>query len=234
VTLVTLTDRDEGEHTFWGDGLALFSACCYGAYCSLLKYKIRDENQVNMPMFFGYVGLFNMLILWPVIIVLHYTGIEPFELPSLQIVLYLTINGLIGTVVSGMYRERKFRIFSPISIFLVVLFFTACEKEKKNANGIDDAVLFRFTMVVINLLHIGFGWHAGIVADGSAGHHRGSRSAKERVQNIVCYWWRTSYLRVSRRQLSPSSCISCFYFYRFFFSNLSRCSLGLQDSSFRL
>jgi solute carrier family 35 protein F5 len=95
-------DRDEGTRGVLGDILALVSAVFYGAYCSLLKYKIKDENQVNMPMFFGYVGIFNMVVMLPGLIILHFTGIEPFEAPSLQIVLYLTANGLIGTVVSGL------------------------------------------------------------------------------------------------------------------------------------
>eukprot|EP01122_Echinamoeba_exundans_P013430 TRINITY_DN5863_c0_g2_i1.p1 TRINITY_DN5863_c0_g2~~TRINITY_DN5863_c0_g2_i1.p1 ORF type:complete len:445 (-),score=65.85 TRINITY_DN5863_c0_g2_i1:744-2078(-) len=102
IVLVSISDNDEGTQTLWGDALALTGAVFYGAYCSLLRVKIRDEKQVNMPMFFGFVGFFNMVLLWPFLILLHYTGIEKFEVPSLQVTVMLTINGLIGTVVSDL------------------------------------------------------------------------------------------------------------------------------------
>ena len=35
-----------------------------------------------MQLFFGLVGLFNILFLWPIGLILHFTGAETFELPS--------------------------------------------------------------------------------------------------------------------------------------------------------
>ena len=35
-----------------------------------------------MQLFFGLVGLFNILFLWPLGVILHYTGAEPFEWPT--------------------------------------------------------------------------------------------------------------------------------------------------------
>ncbi|KAL8694487.1 MAG: hypothetical protein Q9218_000900 [Villophora microphyllina] len=43
-----------------GDALALLSAVLYGIYTTVMKKKIGDEARVNMPLFFGFVGLFNM------------------------------------------------------------------------------------------------------------------------------------------------------------------------------
>ena len=64
-----------------GDALALGSAVLYGLYTVYMKKKVGDEGQVDMLMFFGFVGAINMLILWPCFFVLHYTGIEEFEMP---------------------------------------------------------------------------------------------------------------------------------------------------------
>lgn len=50
--------------------------------------------------FSGFVGLFNLLLLWPGFLLLHYTGFEAFELPSQLVWTYILINGLIGTVLS--------------------------------------------------------------------------------------------------------------------------------------
>jgi solute carrier family 35 protein F5 len=65
-----------------GDCLALSSAVFYSLYVILLKVKIRQESRINMQLFFGFVGLFNILFLWPIGLVLHLTGVERFELPS--------------------------------------------------------------------------------------------------------------------------------------------------------
>ena len=64
-----------------GDAMALLSAVLYGVYAVLMKKRIGDERRISMPVFFGLVGLFNVLLLWPGFLVLHFTGVEPFELP---------------------------------------------------------------------------------------------------------------------------------------------------------
>ena len=64
-----------------GDGLALLSAVFYALYVILLKVKIKEESRIDMQLFFGFVGVFNMLMLWPFGVVLHLTGAEKMELP---------------------------------------------------------------------------------------------------------------------------------------------------------
>ncbi|KAH7880600.1 uncharacterized protein C8R40DRAFT_1080972 [Lentinula edodes] len=65
-----------------GDSLALFSAVFYALYVILLKVRIRSESRIDMKMFFGFVGLFNIILCWPIGVILHLTGIERFELPT--------------------------------------------------------------------------------------------------------------------------------------------------------
>lgn len=84
----------------FGDFLALMSAMFYGCYTVLLKVRIQNESRVNMSLFFGFVGLFNLVLLWPMFGVLHWTGIEPFELPSdTKVIWMIGINAIIGTFV---------------------------------------------------------------------------------------------------------------------------------------
>lgn len=64
-----------------GDGMAFFSAIIYGLYVTVMKRRVGDEDRVNMPLFFGLVGVLNLLLLWPGFFLLHWTGIEPFEWP---------------------------------------------------------------------------------------------------------------------------------------------------------
>ena len=65
-----------------GDFLALTSAIFYALYVTLLKVRIRSESRVDMQLFFGFVGLFNILACWLLGVLLHLIGAEPFELPT--------------------------------------------------------------------------------------------------------------------------------------------------------
>ncbi|KAF4779699.1 hypothetical protein HER10_EVM0005943 [Colletotrichum scovillei] len=60
-----------------GDLMAFVSAIIYGLYVTVMKRRVGNEDRVNMPLFFGLVGLFNLVFLWPVFFILHFTGMEP-------------------------------------------------------------------------------------------------------------------------------------------------------------
>lgn len=65
-----------------GDSMAALSAMLYGVYTVVMKRQVGDESAVDMTLFFGLVGLINTVLLWPGFILLHFTGIEPFGLPT--------------------------------------------------------------------------------------------------------------------------------------------------------
>ena len=71
-----------GEYSLLGDGLALLSALFYAIYVILLKVRIRSESRIDMQLFFGFVGLFNIIACWPIGVILHLTGVERFEPPA--------------------------------------------------------------------------------------------------------------------------------------------------------
>lgn len=93
ISTVDLSDEDNDENRgrfphksqsqiAIGDAMAFGSAVMYGIYTVVMKKRIGNEDRVNMPLFFGLVGLFNVIFLWPGFLVLHFTGVETFELPS--------------------------------------------------------------------------------------------------------------------------------------------------------
>uniref|UniRef100_UPI00398E3C37 solute carrier family 35 member F5-like isoform X4 n=1 Tax=Pristiophorus japonicus TaxID=55135 RepID=UPI00398E3C37 len=107
---------------------SLTGAVLYAVYIVMIKRKVDREDKLDIPMFFGdrrlrwrtggsvgprhqclplvivgsqgFVGLFNLLLLWPGFFLLHYTGFEAFEFPTKTVWMYILINGLIGTVLS--------------------------------------------------------------------------------------------------------------------------------------
>ncbi|KAF7307021.1 hypothetical protein MIND_00495100 [Mycena indigotica] len=84
--------EDLAPRPIWGDALALVSAIFYACYVILLKVRIRSESRIDMQQFFGYVGLFNILLCWPIALLLHVTGIETIQLPSRDATAALLIN----------------------------------------------------------------------------------------------------------------------------------------------
>ncbi|PBK77191.1 hypothetical protein ARMSODRAFT_949091 [Armillaria solidipes] len=89
VLLVSVSDSSESvasdeiaPHAILGDTLALISAVFYALYVILLKVRIKSESRIDMQLFFGFVGLFNILACWPIGILLHVTGVETLEWPS--------------------------------------------------------------------------------------------------------------------------------------------------------
>lgn len=74
-----------------GDGMALLSALLYGVYAVMMKSRIGDERRISMPLFFGLVGAFNVCLTWPGFIILHFTGVEAFELPPTGRVLAIVL-----------------------------------------------------------------------------------------------------------------------------------------------
>jgi solute carrier family 35 protein F5 len=83
-------DNDENRGNFphksqgqiaLGDAMAFGSAVMYGIYTVVMKKRVGNEDRVSMPLFFGLVGFFNVLILWPGFLIFHFTGFEKFGLP---------------------------------------------------------------------------------------------------------------------------------------------------------
>lgn len=101
VALVSLSSMDSpDEKGVAGSLWSLAGAMLYAVYIVLIKRRVDREDKLDIPMFFGFVGLFNLLLLWPGFLLLHYTGFEAFELPSQLVWTYILINGLVGTVLS--------------------------------------------------------------------------------------------------------------------------------------
>ncbi|KAF8936934.1 hypothetical protein BGZ58_003491 [Dissophora ornata] len=114
-----LKDPKAPSAPLFGDFLALLSAMFYGCYTVLLKVRIKNESRVNMSLFFGFVGLFNLVLLWPMFGVLHWTGVEPFELPSdTKVIWMIGVNAIVGTFVSDYLWLLSMLMTSPLVVTL--------------------------------------------------------------------------------------------------------------------
>ncbi|KAI1395929.1 hypothetical protein F4819DRAFT_476899 [Hypoxylon fuscum] len=99
-----------------GDAMAFFSAVVYGLYVVVMKIRIGNEERVNMPLFFGLVGCFNVVFLWPLFFILHWTGIEPFELPPDGKIWSIIMLNSISSFVSDMSWAYAMLLTTPLVV----------------------------------------------------------------------------------------------------------------------
>jgi len=107
-------EREKGEETLVGDLLTLLGAAFFAAYTVSLKFWVGRDERINMPMFFGFVGIFNIVVGIPCLLFLHLTKIEPFSIPSPRTFGLLTLNGSLGTVLSDYLWARSVLLTTPV------------------------------------------------------------------------------------------------------------------------
>ena len=108
--LIALSDWDTSSETVYGDFFALGGAVSYSLYCIFISKK---SNLVNLPHMFAFVGLINFLFLMPFFLVLNYTGLETFEFPDGEVLGFLLLNGLFGTVLSDVLWAFSVKYLNP-------------------------------------------------------------------------------------------------------------------------
>lgn len=122
VLCVTLNDEPQtsGSTPFrvvlLGDMLALLSALCYGVYSILLKLKVKDDSRIDMRLFFGFVGVFNIVFLWPSLLVVHYLKLETFELPPSGDVWFVILFNCMISFLADFLWARAMLLTSPLTV----------------------------------------------------------------------------------------------------------------------
>ncbi|KAJ9142791.1 Vacuolar membrane protein [Pleurostoma richardsiae] len=99
-----------------GDAMALFSAMVYGLYVTVMKRRVGSEDRVDMSLFFGLVGLFNVLLLWPGFFILHFTGIETFQMPPTGKIWAIIMINSVASFVSDVSWAYAMLLTTPLVV----------------------------------------------------------------------------------------------------------------------
>ncbi|KAJ5496755.1 hypothetical protein N7463_008742 [Penicillium fimorum] len=99
-----------------GDAMAAFSAIMYGLYTVVMKKQVGDESRVNMPLFFGLVGFFNIILLWPGFFIMHWTGMETFSLPETSRVWFIILSNALASFVSDIAWAYAMLLTTPLIV----------------------------------------------------------------------------------------------------------------------
>lgn len=122
VICVTLNDDPQTSESssfkaiLTGDILALLGALFYGIFSIVLKYKVKEDSRVDMKLFFGFVGVFNIVIFWPSIVVANYFGFETFELPPNGKIWSIIIFNCFISFLADFLWARAMLLTSPLTV----------------------------------------------------------------------------------------------------------------------
>ena len=79
-------------------------------YILLLKKAVGSESNIDFPLFLGYIGVINTVCFWPILVLLHYTGVETFQVPDNSTVLIiLGLNMLITFSSDYLYLQAMLK-----------------------------------------------------------------------------------------------------------------------------
>ncbi|CAO2839892.1 unnamed protein product [Amaranthus hypochondriacus] len=106
--IVSLGDSETGKSVIssnpvFGDILSLSSAGLYSVYITLIRKKFPDDeksDQVSMAQFLGFLGFFNLIIFFPVMLLLHLTQLESFTTFTWKQFSLIVGKGLLDNVLS--------------------------------------------------------------------------------------------------------------------------------------
>ncbi|RLN71816.1 hypothetical protein BBJ29_004859 [Phytophthora kernoviae] len=98
----TLANDSSGgiSEGFWGDVCALIGAIMYGVYTTAIRKYIPDDAGMSVSLFFGFVGLFSLVILAIFVIIFNYSGVESLHNLTWEIVGLLFVQGLLNNVLA--------------------------------------------------------------------------------------------------------------------------------------
>ncbi|RAL68401.1 hypothetical protein DID88_007132 [Monilinia fructigena] len=99
-----------------GDIMAFGSAVMYGLYAVVMKKRCGNEDRVDMPLFFGLVGLFNVIFLWPGFLILHFSGVEKFELPPTSKIWLIVLLNSLSSFVSDYCWAYAMLLTTPLVV----------------------------------------------------------------------------------------------------------------------
>lgn len=159
-----------------GDVLALMSAAASGVYMVLLPVCVPEGEAVHMASLFGMMGLVCTLALLPLFPLLHFGGVESFELPPTRsATITLLVNAATSTVLPDMLLAKAIMMTSPLvatlGLSLMIPFSVFADYVRGLANLSPQFFVGTFAIFV--------GFILEIMAEETPGANEADEAAKE-------------------------------------------------------
>jgi len=97
-----------------GDFFVIIGAIFYSIYAVLFKHFSEKHGEAfNVMEVFGYQGLYNFILLPFLLIILHFLGIEIFEIPSYQQIITIFTNAVASSICCDLLQTYSIVLLSP-------------------------------------------------------------------------------------------------------------------------
>lgn len=112
VVLIAYEDNGIPEaKAYKGDILALCGAFFYAVYSIILKQKRHSDDILHL---FGLIGIINTVIFLPGLLLLNYSGIEPFVFPYTLVFGYFLLAAMTSSVILDVLLAISIRFLNPV------------------------------------------------------------------------------------------------------------------------
>lgn len=125
VCIIAFTDQRESSSSnhFLGDIFGVIGACSLALYSVLFTKLIPKsmEDRVSFVNILGIIGIVSLLLFWPFLIVFHFSGIENFQLPSMEVTGIMTVNVIFAYLLFDYWWGRAILLLGPLLVNTAVM-----------------------------------------------------------------------------------------------------------------
>lgn len=163
VVLIGIPEFRSSDNRMMGNLFAIIGAILYGIYSVFLKRVAIDESRLSMPLIFAFGGLYTLLFAWPILLALHWSGVETLELPSdNKTAAFLVFNVIFGGLIPNYLWNVAFVCTSPLVVAIGISFniplTLVVETIKDNKNLFDyrfgAGICVVIGFIIVNLSNI--------------------------------------------------------------------------------
>jgi solute carrier family 35 protein F5 len=115
-TSIASSDDFEIVDTAQGYIMAVSAAACFGLFSCLFKKWIQDDKYGGVV--FGTFGLISLVLGIPLVIVCHFTGLQPLSTPCWQAALLITADAILCCFVNNFCLSRAFIYLTPVVVLV--------------------------------------------------------------------------------------------------------------------
>ena len=169
-------------HSVWGDLLCLGSAALYAGYTIVLRRALPDDDEADVALFFGYVGLFCTLLFAPLVLGLALSGAMDLSGVSREALGLILLQGVLNYAFSDYLWAHAVLLLGPtvatLGLSVQIPIAAAAEAAAGRAEWLARGATAAMTLGGTALILLGF--FAGNLAGGGEappGHHRRGEAA---------------------------------------------------------
>ena len=144
------SQSSDNNSSILGDIFSVVGAIFYSVFAVYLK-ELSNKYRYNFDLIevFGYIGFYLIFMIPILILILHLSSIERFQLPTTQQLIFIVINAIIGTVICDLLQNFSNILLSPHVVSFGLTFTIPVSNFWDMLYGVKK---FDYRYIIISLL----------------------------------------------------------------------------------